>query len=49
MRKYFVADFNVIDVPTGGGEWVDDMIIKKFNLTKISLAKLYRSKFCSTL
>lgn len=32
MRKYFVSDFNVIDVPTGGGEWVDDMIIQKFNL-----------------
>jgi len=32
MKKYFVADFNVIDVPTGGGEWVDDFIIKKFNL-----------------
>lgn len=32
MRKYFVSDFNVIDVPTGGGEWVDDMIVKKFNL-----------------
>ena len=31
MKKYFVADFNVIDVPTGGGEWVDDIIIKKFN------------------
>ena len=32
MKKYLVADFSVSDVPTGGGEWVDDFIIKKFNL-----------------
>lgn len=32
MRKYFVSDFNAKDVPTGGGEWVDDFIIKKLNL-----------------
>jgi len=40
MRKYFVADFNVIDVPTGGGEWVDDMIIKKFNLEFLHTSKI---------
>lgn len=40
MKKYFVADFNVIDVPTGGGEWVDDMIIKKFNLEFLHTSKI---------
>jgi hypothetical protein len=32
MKKYFVSDFNIIDVPTGGGEWVDDMVIKNLEL-----------------
>jgi hypothetical protein len=31
MKKIFVSDFNVTEVPTGGAEWVDDIIIKKFN------------------